>query len=75
MTAAGSTARTRRCRQLARDGKVSLRVTVDLERLRNVLLDGELLAEWDDGDKDAIVAAFQRAVELWIANEEQHSDY
>ena len=67
-----STARVRRCRQRARDGKIVLRVTVNLERLRDVLLDADLLKEWDDEDKLAIAAAFQRAVELWMANEERN---
>jgi hypothetical protein len=71
MSVARSTARTRRCRQLARDGKILLRVTVNLERLRDILLGAELLAEWDDDDKQAITAAFQRAVELWLAAEER----
>lgn len=68
---ATSTARTRLCRQRARDGKIRLTVTLDLERLRNVLLGADLLKDWDDEDKQAISVAFQHAVELWMANEER----
>ena len=69
--AAESARRTRRCRQRARDGMIRIPVVVNLQRLRDVLLGAELLAEWDDDDKNAITAAFQRAVELWMANEER----
>lgn len=71
MMGATSAVRTRRCRQLAREGKIVLMVTVELERLRDVLLSAGLLAEWDDQDRQAITVAFQRAVELWISNEER----
>jgi hypothetical protein len=71
MMGATSTARTRRCRQLAREGKIRLTVTLDLERLRDVLLSAGLLTEWDDGDRGVISAAFETAVELWMANEER----
>jgi hypothetical protein len=46
-------------------------VTLDLERLRHVLLSAGLLAEWDDPDRQAITVAFQRSVELWMASEER----
>jgi hypothetical protein len=69
MNAASSTARTRRCRRLAREGKIRLTVTLDLEQLPDVLLSAGLLAEWDDGDRGAISDAFETAVELWMANE------
>jgi len=46
-------------------------VMINLECVRDILLGAELLAEWDDDDRQAITAAFQRAVELWMASEER----
>jgi hypothetical protein len=66
-----STARTRRCRRLVRDGMIRIPVVVNVQRLRDVLRGAELLAEWDEEDRQAITAAFQRAVDLWLANEER----
>ena len=59
MTGAGGPPQART--ELARDGKIRLTVTLDLERLRHVLLSAGLLAEWDDQDRQAITVAFQRS--------------
>src|SRR5262249_2107431 len=44
----------RRCRQRARDGMILIPVMVNLERVRDILLGAELLAEWDYDDRQAI---------------------
>lgn len=71
MTTASSTVRTQRCRQRKRQGKAVLPVPVDLERLRNVLVSANLLKQWDEDDRQATIAAFARAVELWVTREER----
>jgi hypothetical protein len=66
-----NTARVRACRQRVRDGEILLTVKLKVERMRDVLLSAGLLEEWNDDDKRAISAAFQRAVDLWMSNEER----
>ena len=65
-----STARVRRCRPRARGGKVVLPVEVEMDRLCAVLQAAGLLGNNDD-DRQAVIAAFEHAVDLWLTAEEQ----
>jgi len=70
VSAAGnSTARSRRCRQRKRSGKLMVWAELDAEELREVLVAGDLLKEWDQENHKAINYAFQQAVNLWIGRE------
>ena len=67
---ASSAARVRRCRQRARRGKVVLPIEVEIDRLCAVLQAAGLLGNNDD-DKQAVIGAFERAIDLWLMAEEQ----
>ena len=67
---ASSAARVRRCRERARSGTAVLPTKVQIDRLCAVLQAAGLLGNNDD-DRQAVIAAFERAVDLWITAEEQ----
>lgn len=54
-------------RRRERDGYVVLSCEVRIDRLALALCEEGLLAEWHDGDRSEIAAAFQEMVETWIA--------
>jgi hypothetical protein len=70
MMGATSAARVRRCRARARGGKVVLPIEVEIDRLCAVLQAAGLLGNNDD-DRQAVIAAFEHAIDLWLMVEEQ----
>lgn len=67
--ASSSAARSRRCRERARAGKMMVWAELEADELREVLIAGGLLAEWDQENHLAINYAFQTAVKLWVGRE------
>ena len=66
----GSIARVRRCRQRAAAGRVVLPVEVEIDRLCAVLQAAGLLGN-NDENRQAVIAAFEHAVDLWLTAEER----
>jgi hypothetical protein len=67
--ASSSTARSRRHRQRVSAKKRVFWAEVNVEEIREVLVVGGLLQQWDQENHKAINAAFQRAVSLWVGRE------
>lgn len=57
--------RVRRCRERKRNGKIVLSIEVDAAAVRELLVDGGYLKEWDDGDRSKISRALECALDVW----------
>jgi hypothetical protein len=67
MTAASSTARSRRCRERARSGLAALSIEVHLIAVSEMLIDAGVLKQWDAEDHDQVARAIERLLAVLVA--------